>query len=627
MSVKSFTALAGAVCACVSGLALAANHHDEMIVTASRAEQSLDSVLAPVTVINRQQIEKSQANTVYDLLRQVPGVQLARRGGKGGSSGLFIRGTNSGHVLVLVDGVRFESATTGEVAIESLGIDQIERIEVVRSPRSSLYGSDAIGGVIQIFTRRGAAQSETAVTLGYGSENTRELGVRTTLAYKKGSVALAANRSSTDGIDVQYADDEWTGNNTFDLDKDESEARDISLKWLHRIADGVSLDWSTFYSVDEAHYDETRCAVYDANWNCVQGLRSLPFSESQNAKTSVGVDYDVTADWGMRVQVAYALDDLVTRNEVSALDSKDQIKTERFHHFISNDVRISDDQQVAFGVDYIKDLVEGDVAYGEDQRENLGTYVQYMLQSGKASLSVGGRYDDNGQFGGHETGNIALGWTFDPALEAILSFGTAFKAPTFNDLYWPNAGNPDLEPEESKNIELQFRGDLSAASYYEVNFFRNEIDNLIEWAPIAPGSFTWRPQNVAEARIEGVELLYQVQASVADFGFNLTYMEPKDLTEDEDLRRRSRLVGSIDVVRSGEQGLIGLTAHGVSEKKGAENLPGYGTLDIRFERRFGENLTARLKVENLFDKEIVQVEKYNDQGRYALFEVEYRLAH
>lgn len=627
MSVKSFPALAGAVCLCVSSFSLASRHGDDVVVTASRAEQNLSSVMVPVTVIDREQIEKTQANNVYDLLKQVPGVQLARRGGKGGSSGLFIRGTNSGHVLVLVDGVRFESATTGEVAINSMGIDQIERIEVVRSSRSSLYGSDAIGGVIQIFTRKGSAQSETALSVGYGSENTREIGARSTWAYKKGSVVLAVNGLNSDGIDAQFADDDWTGVSRFDLDKDELETRDISVKWLHRISDGMSLDWSNFYSKDEAHYDESVCAVFDSNFNCLEGLQSLPFSESQNGKSSFGIDLSVSDSWETRFQFGYAIDDLITRNEVDSLDTEEQIKTERFHHFFSNDLKLSDNQQVAFGIDYIKDLVEGDVSYGEDQRENLGTYVQYMLQIGSASLSVGGRYDDNDQFGGHETGNIAFGWVFDPAFEAILSFGTAFKAPTFNDLYWPNVGNPDLEPEESKNYELQFRGDVGESSYYEVNVFQNEIENLIEWAPIAPGSFTWLPQNVAKARIDGVEFLYGAQVAATDVIFNMTYMEPKDLTADEDLRRRSRVVGSLDVSRAYEGGRLGFTIHGVSEKKGAENLPGYGTLDLRFEKYFGESVTAKLKVENLFDKEIVQVERYNDQGRYAFIELEYKFKH
>lgn len=607
-----------------------ANQPEEMIVTAGRVEQSVSSVLAPVTVFNRQRIEAIQAGDVYDILKQAPGIQLARTGGKGGSTGIFVRGTNSGHVLILVDGVRFESATTGIAAIDSLGADQIERIEIVRSPRSSLYGSDAIGGVIQIFTRQGSAISNTKVTVAAGSENTRELSVASNFAYSAGSIMVSATGAQSDGIDSQYEDDDWTGNDNYDLDDDRSEFRDLSLRWSHQLSDSLQLDWNSYYSQDEVHYDETSCAAYDfATWECIEPNLSLPYAETQNAKTAISANADVSDLWRIKLQAGYSLDDSVTRNETAELDTESQIKSERFQYSWINEFRFSQQQQLLLGVDFLDEFVEGDQNYQVDERENLGSFLQYHLASGKASLAIGGRYDDNEQFGGYETGNLAFGWMFSEALEAVLSFGTAFKAPTFNDLYWPTGGNPDLEPEESQNIELQFRGEVVDDHYYEVNLFKNKLDNLIEWAPIDPSDpfSLWQPQNVAEAEIKGVELIYQASFAATNLAFNATYSEPKDLVADEDLRRRSRWVGSVDVSRRFEGLIVGLTLQGASDKKGPEQLAGYGTLDLRIERRFSEAFTAKLKVENLFDKEFIQAERYNDQGRFALLALEYAFTH
>ncbi|MCG8494692.1 MAG: TonB-dependent receptor [Enterobacterales bacterium] len=614
---KRISLLAVAIC---SASAYAQDHKSEdMVVTANRVEQSIGSVLAPVTVFNRAKIEATQANDIYDVLKLAPGVQLNRTGGKGSATSLYVRGSNSDHVLIMVDGVRYESATLGSAALESIAIDQVERIEIVRAPRSSLYGSDAISGVVQIFTRKAAAESGTIVSVGYGSEDTQQVATHSTFAYGDGSVMLSLNYEKTDGIDARYADDDGK----FGDDKDDSDSKDIAVKWNHQLSKGFQFTWSNYYSQDEALYDNRTSS--DAS----------PYSVKQNAKSTFLIDAKVTDFWDLEVQLGYVLDDSLNydRNVPGQFDSATQIKTDRFQHSVTNVFDVSDTQTVVAGIDYVEDKVEADQGYQEDERENVGTFVQYIAQYGDVSVSVGARYDDNEEFGGYETGNVAVGYTFSPMLETVLSFGTAFKSPTFNDLYWPanafGAGNPDLEPEESKNVELQFRGDLTDNQSYELNIFQNEIENLIEWAPAPTAEFPWRwtPTNVSEARITGVEFVYAASFDLADLAFNTTYTEPKDLNNNEDLRRRSRWNGSLDISKAAEFGKVGVTFNASSDKKGAEKLPGYGTVDFRVEKAFTNALVAKLKVDNIFDNEFIQADGYNDQGRFALIELQYKFKH
>ena len=615
MSFRNLSVATGLLCLGVSPSVVAGNPDDEIIVTANRTEQSIDTILAPVTVIDREKIDTTQAGDIYQLLKREVGIQLARNGSRSSVTTLFLRGTNSDHTLILIDGVRAGSATVGTTALESLSLDQVERIEIVRGPRSSLYGSDAIGGVIQIFTRQ-PQDGQTTVSLAAGSDNTEKVSLSTVMSYSAGSVGLTASQEKSDGFDVRFDDDELSDDPRFDKDDDEYELRDVSLRWQHRFSDSVRVSWSNLYSEDEYQYDT----------NFLAG--SLPYSETRNLVSSLGAVVDVSDRWAIDLKAGFAEDDLNIRDKVDIYDSDTVINTERYDYSFSNRLQLSDDQKLVAGIDYVKEQAEPD--YEQEERENIGTFAQYLLQMDKASFSLGARYDDSDSFGGTTTGDVAAGYLFSPALEVIVSHGTAFKAPTFNDLFFPDSmfssGNPNVKPEESKTTEVALRGDFNPQSSYEVNLFYTDIENLIDWAANDMGKFM--PMNVADARIQGVELAYNITVDSWNIAFNSSYIEPKDLTADEDLQRRARATGSIDISRRGDGYAMGLTVTGKSERKGDTDTPaGYGTVDIRFERSFGESVVAKLKVENLFDREFISVPGYNDVGRFALLEVQYKLKH
>ena len=623
MSFRKLPVIAGMVVFSAPFSLLANTHQDEIIVTANRTEQSIDTILAPVTLIDRDLIEQSQASSIYDLLRKEAGVQLIRNGGRASITSLFLRGTNDDHTLILIDGVRAGSATAGTTALETLSLDQVERIEIVKGPRSALYGSDAIGGVIQIFTRS-ASQDQTVLALGFGHNNTRKAGLSSSLAYESGSVALSATRETSDGYDIMFADDQLTGDPAFDADDDEYELRDVSLKWSHRFSDALELTWSNWYSEDESHYDSQF------------GTGSLPYSESRNVASSLALNLSVSEQWGVDLKAGFAEDHLQNLDEfLTGSGSENLIETERYDYSVINRFSLSNTQQLVAGVDFTKEQVEPN--YAQDERENIGAFAQYLLQVDAMSFSFGGRYDDSDTFGSTTTGDIAVGYAFSAALEVILSHGTAFKAPTFNDLFWPeqdySVGNPDVVPEESKNTELQLRGDLSSNSYYQASVFYNEIENLINWAPSAtlfgPGGFAkYTPSNVAEARIRGAELSYHVTLDSWHLALNSSYIEPKDRSSDQDLVRRARTAGSLDISRQGDGYGLGLTVSAKGQRKGDQGEPGgYSTVDIRLEKAFGNSLLAKFKIDNLFNRQFVSVPGYNDIGRFAFLELQYTLKH
>ena len=463
------------------------------------------------------------------------------------------------------------------------------------------------------------------LSVAAGTHRTRKTSLSTAASYDSGAVAVSASRETSDGYDLLYSDDQSTGNPVFDSDDDEYELRDVSLRWNHRFSERAVVTWSNLYSEDESHYDTAFVPT-----------GSLPYSVSRNVASSVLLELGVSEHWGVDLKLGFAEDNLVNKDEfITGPGAENEIETERYDYSVTNHIDLSAKQKVVAGLDYTKEQVEPD--YAQDERENFGTFAQYLLQGDAMSFSLGARYDDSDSFGSNTTGDIAVGYVFAPALEIILSYGTAFKAPTFNDLFWPeqdySVGNPDVVPEESKNTELQLRGDLSSNSYYQASIFYNDIENLINWAPsptlVGPGGYAkYTPSNVADARIRGVELAYHVALDSWQFGFNSSYIEPKDRTANEDLVRRARTSGSLDISRQEQGYIIGLTLTGKGQRKGDPGAPGgYATVDIRFERQFTEALVAKLKIDNLFNRQFISVPGYNDIGRFAMLELQYRFAH
>ena len=436
---------------------------DEVVVTASRIAETADETLAPVSVVTRAEIERRQIRSVPDALRQVPGLTLSNNGGVGKATSVFLRGTESDHVLVLINGVKVGSATLGTFNFESLSIDDVERIEVVRGPRSHLYGSEALGGIIQIFTRKPTDTTHAHASVGYGSNDTME-GTAGFSGRASGiGFSASTNYIRTDGINSCGNGTAIPGGGCFanQPDKDGFERSSVTGGLDYAFSNGIKVEATGLYATSENEYDGS-ASNESESVNYVLGLRAL----------ASPTDY-----WDVTASAGHTVDD-----SDNFLDGTYQstFKTERNVLSLQNDLYLLQDQVTTLGVDFQRDQVDSDTGYVEDSRDNTGVFAQHRAEFGRHTVQLSGRVDENEQFGGYLTGGAAYGYRITDNLRATASYGTAFKAPSFNELYYPGFGNADLDPEMSESAEIGLAATVGGFKL-GANLFHTEIDDLISY--------------------------------------------------------------------------------------------------------------------------------------------------
>lgn len=584
----------------------------ETVVTATRTAQSAQQSLSAVTVLDRQQIEQSQASSVPELLKKVPGVTLANNGGPGKSTSLFMRGTESDHVLVLVDGIKIGSATSGGAALQDLPLELIERIEVVRGPRSGLYGSEAIGGVVQIFTRKGRdGAPKPYFSAGYGSDNTYTGSLGVSGGQGAAWYSLGLSGAKTDGINVKP---ETTSG--YEADDDGYQNVSASLRAGYRFDNGLELEINVLQARSENEYDSvsrSRTSGFDAH------------AEGESRVMGVRARYSPLESWEMTLQAGRGEDNSDAYQD-DAFYSRFNTRRDSFSW--QNDLSLALGHTLTLGVDYQDDRIDSSMDYAEDARDNTGVFLQYLGEQGRHDWQLSLRRDDNEQFGEHDTGNIGYGYALSGALRARVSYGTAFKAPSFNDLYYPNYGSPDVKEETSQSLEVGLTGQ-HGWGHWEANAFRTEVSDLIAY-----DSSTGSPGNVDEAVINGVELGVGSQWLGWAWNANYSYMEPENRTQGVNrgklLVRRAKQVGNLDIDRRFGAFFVGTSLHIEGHRfddaanSDAKRLAGYATVDLRGEYRLTPQWRVQAKVTNLFDSEYETAMGFNQPGRGAYLSVHYQ---
>ena len=570
-----------------------------IVVTASRFEEPKKDAVAPITVIDRRDIEQSNAESLEGLLqRSVPGLQFTQNGGQGTTASVFMRGTNSDHVLVLVDGVRHGSATTGTASFQYIPPNQIERIEVVRGPRSSLYGSEAIGGVIQIFTRKGEPGFRTHAEATAGSNDTFEANAGISGGNQDTRYSISGGRFRTEGIDAER------GNNP---DADGYDNTNASFTVDHHFTSDIQAGLSAMRAEGASEYDGT-LAGSDYETDFVQQT------------VSAHMDVTATKIWDFSVRGGESRDESDNLTDGTRSSFFD---TRREQLSWKNDVALSATQQLVLGADYVEDEVDSSTDYDETSRTNEGLFGQWLLDLGTDQLRLGLRRDDNEAFGEHTTGNIDWRHQLSPNLHVLAAYGTAFKAPTFNELYYPGFGNPDLEPEESESFEVGLEG-RGVTSQWEVRAFRTEITDLIQFDFFAGG---YTPSNV-DAVIDGLELSADTTLSGWRVRPSITFLDPRNDRTGNQLRRRAKRKLTLDVQRAWDAWGMGATLTARSARyddaDNTERMGGYALLDLRASYRPAPSWTVQGKLNNTFDKDYETVEGYNTLGRRFMLTVRYR---
>ncbi|MCW9012977.1 MAG: TonB-dependent receptor [Gammaproteobacteria bacterium] len=581
-----------------------------VIVTATRTTQTVDNTLAPVTVISRSDIENSQASSVAELLTGMAGMDITSQGGLGTNTSLFLRGTNTNHTLFLVDGIRLGSATLGTTAIELIPLEQIDRIEIVRGPRSSLYGSEAIGGVVQLFTRQGSEATQTNLTAGYGTHNTASLSAGTSGATDIGSYSMQAAATKTDGIHVH--DDGHP-------DKDGYQNQSVTASFKKLLGNFGEAALSLFHSEADNDYDN----IYDAT----------AINESHTRQNTINASLKFFAGDKLdnNIRLSQQRDEFDDFENAAANGS---FNTLRKQALWQGDYHLRDDQTISLGYEVLTEEIETSGNYAETERDNHALFGQLQSEFSQQALVLAVRHDNNDAIGHTTTGNIDWRWNFSSEANITASYGRAFKAPTFNDLYWPDNGytfgNPNLLAEESRSAEIgaNIKSDNVRASF---NIYKTRIENLIDWQAVDPGDpfSPWTPDNVNNAVISGMETRIETRLFNWDLAFNLNLIDPRDEQTNNRLQRRALKEARLDLDREFGKLATGVSLHAAGgrydDAANTDLLPGYGLVNLRSSYALNKSLSVKGKIDNLFDKEYETIRDYNNLGRTIFVSLSYNI--
>lgn len=568
---------------------------DDLVITANRLPTEVKNTASSISVFTREDIERLNPTDTFDLLNRVPGVQTARNGGRGSATGVFIRGTNTAHTLVLIDGVRVGSATAGGASLQHLDINQIERIEVFKGANSTIYGADAVGGVIQIFTRRGTSEGiNPNARLAAGSFGTVEGSFGVSGGNKDTKFGLNLATIYTDGFDrtgTSFASDD---------DKDGYRNSSVSLNLNHQVSEDFEIGFNALHQQGKTYYDNPNGRWDDA---VSKSFEAKPYDNFSVSSTSLYFANQLTSFWNSRLELGHSEDKQETKDKLYS-PQKDQLNTYRDSVQWINNFALGDNQSFLLGGDYLNDKVRGNTDYDESNRYNLGAFAQYNLANEVAGLNLGARYDDNEQFGNETTFNAALSFNLNTNNQLIASYAEGFRAPTFNDLYWPAdpmrgaSANPDLKAEKSKTYELKWRSDLTASTRLETAVYRTDIKDMIIFAGI--------PENIGEAKIDGFEanLEQEVFGWLANLGASI--INPTDRETGNQLIRRAKRTLNLDLDRSFGDFSVGanwqLVSKSYNDAANTTEIAGYGLLGLRAAWQATKELSFDAKIDNLLDK-------------------------
>lgn len=602
---RTLISLQAAIVLATTAPAHADTELEPVVVTATRVAQTADETLSSVTVISREDIERSQARSLDELLQGTAGITAVSQGGAGKLTSLYLRGSNPGHVAVLVDGIRMGSVTAGTVAWEFLPLAQVERIEIVRGPNSALYGSEAIGGVIQIFTRKGDTEPHWSASAGAGRYNSNTLSAAFGGSRDNNWISASVAREETDGFDARQPTTEF-GSLIDEPDRDGYDNRSASLRLGHRFADDSELEFHGLHAEGNTEYDA-----------------SVPFAnEDDYVQQTLGATLRTapTDIWDLTVTAGRSLDERDSFR-ANTPGSGFRFDTERRTFSLQSDFVLTGDDTFSLGLDYHDDRVDSTTPYNETSRDTKALFAQYQGVSGRYSYLARVRPLEDEQFGSHTTGNIAWGYQASQQTRITLSWGTAFKSPTFNDLYFPGFSNPNLQPEESETLELGLQGKAGPLDW-DVRAFRTRIDDLIVF-----DSSTFLPGNINKAEIDGLETTLSGKVLGWNTSTAATLLDPQDSTTGNTLPRRARRSLRIDMDR--QFGKLGAGATFIAQSSRYDdsantvNVAGFGILNLRGSWQLGRGWLLQGRLDNAFDKDYQTVATYNTAGRSLFMTLHY----
>lgn len=552
---------------------------DETVVTASRIRQAQQNIIADTTVITSEEIRRTGAQSLVELLQAQPGVEINSNGGPGKVSGLFLRGTNTDHLVVLIDGIRVNSATLGTTAFENIPLAQIDKIEILRGPASSLYGADAIGGVIQIFTRKGQGAPRFHAGTGYGSYNTKTAEAGVSGSVHDTSFALNVSSLDTDGFSAYRTSDPRF------RDHDGYRNLAFSGSLSHEIAAGHEIGVQLYQSEGHTNFDSRFNAT---NFSDHANLYQLSYSVySQN---------QLTSNWFSTLKAGEGIDESESFLEFG----RSYFKTRQRQYSWQNDV-VLPVGTLTLLYDKLEQRIQTTAGFQTNERDNEGYMAGYVADLGNHSVQASYRSDHNSQFGTNDTGNLGYGYRFNQNWRATASYGTAFKAPSLNDLYFPFFGNPQLKPEKSRNVEASLRYEEPDRNL-SLTVYENKIRDLI-----AIDLMLFQPFNINDARIQGMTLAGSQRWSSWQLRGNIDVQSPRDDNTDALLVRRANRHASFNLSRDWGDWRFGgemiASSMRYNDAQNTQRLPGYAIFNLTADYEINADWKLHGRVNNVLDKD------------------------
>ncbi len=600
---------------------------ETMVVTASRFEQSNAAILAQSLVVTKVEIEQLQPQSIVDILKTLPSVEIAQYGGRGQSVSIFVRGGSSAQVLILIDGIRVPSAAMGGVDFNQFPINSIERIEYIRGARASIYGSEAISGVINIITQANKKEDTIELHAGMGSNGYYNSSVAISKPVaEKNHFKAVLGYESVDGYNVRPV----VGVN--DGDAHGFKSYNALLGYQHQFNTHWSGLISTLAYANEAEYDNSAYEYVDPEFGSPERhemkVNRVEFL-GVNSKVNYSNDkFTSSLNSNYSSQNTY---DFIKGTDKNS--SNNVTRVEQLYSGWLNSYQLTTDLMLGGGIDYRQDkLVE---AYGnanvpyqaeKNPRTNLGisALLQYQIDSWLFESSA--RSDKNNQYGWHNTWQTAIGWDFFDQYQLTASYGTAFRAPTFADLYYPGSEVPGLDPETSKNIEISLQG-YNYIFEWGITGYINDIDNMLIWYSDATNVNYGYMQNIGKAKIKGIELALNFDTSIVQHQFYIDFKDPIDRSEatEKPLALRSKKamkwIASIEVNQwsFGTQYLYQGQRYSGSDKLGAYSLWNAVASYI-----VNDSFKVNGKISNVFNQDYQTNIGYVAAGREFFISADYR---
>lgn len=587
----------------------------DISVTATRTPLIADQEVAPVIVIGPEQLALAQGGDVGSVLRQYAGLDIAQTGGPGQPESLFLRGANSNQTLVLINGMRINPTTLGGAPLENIRLQDIERIEIVKGPRASLYGSDAIGGVINIITKPAKPGLQYGVHAGAGRYSSFDNGGQVSYGEGDSAISVSGDDYHTDGFPSLAGStvDDGTKNRTFNVNG-------------HTKLGAVDLDFD--------HWQSKGYTLY-------QGSDFNTFAPAQlaedfrDAASGIGLGGRFTDAWHSKLSLNHMLDEIDQR-EVDSSNlpaGPDFLHSQRNVVDWQNDISLSGRQLLTAGL-YAEEQHASAQSFGTgyDPTDRVNAlYAEDDLDLSDQRLVLAARDTHDQAFGNHTTWNVDYGYDLSPVTRLTAGAGTGFRAPNAEDRFGFD-GNPNLQPETSQNLELGLRHKFSDDQALSASLFQDKLDDLIVFQPMPTpvNPFAGQNENVGHARVRGVELAYEQSWDSWSWRNEASVQSPEDLDNDTDLLRRARrtLTSSLlwhdDLTRAGINATLTGSRRDIDQVGNPTTDGGYLLLGLSVHRELGQGFALLARVDNLLDTRYQTANGYNTAGRSLFVQIEYR---